>query len=227
MTSGHGAGTAATDTALVQVLSLYLLLLCFFILLFQMSRVEELRSQAVAGSLNAAFAANGRPTDDPATLTSMDGTALVDALFRDTVGDLVRTALPLAEVAVVKPGEDYLVAMPAEAVFPHDGALLRPAAEPVVARMAAATAAGEAGIAFRVEVTVAAPWITPDQLAAGEPLAVARAGALAAALIAAGARPGMVSAGVAQGAVDGVRLVFRPDERDRGRARRAAEDAWP
>lgn len=225
MRSGHGA--AATDTSLVQVLSLYLLLLCFFILLFQMSRVEELRSKAVAGSLNAAFAANGRPTEDPETLTAMDGTALADARLRDALGDLVRTALPLAEVAVVKPGEAYVVTIPEQAAFLPGTALLRPAVEPVLARMAAAAARGEGDVAFGIEVTVAAPPIPPDALAAGEPLAIGRAGALAAALVAAGARPGTVAAGVEQGVAGDVRLLFRPDGRGKAHARAATAGGPP
>lgn len=204
-------GAKQRDSSLVQVLSLYLLMLCFFILLFQMSRVEELKATKVAGSLNAAFAANGRPTDDARAFTSMEGSVLVDAAFEKRIGDLVRAALPLARVDVISAGEVYEIRSPLADIFLAESALLDPSAEPFVGRLAVALASRERGFGFTLKALVSGDWITPDQLARAEPLAIARAGRLASSLLAAGAPVGLVSAGVEQGDLDELRLVFRTD----------------
>ncbi|NQU71082.1 MAG: hypothetical protein HQ514_11065, partial [Rhodospirillales bacterium] len=61
------------DPTLLQILSLYLLLLAFFVLLFNLSRTEELKSNSVARSLNTSFSRKGQPQEEPEIFVSAEG----------------------------------------------------------------------------------------------------------------------------------------------------------
>lgn len=58
------------DPILLQVLSLYLLLLAFFILLNNISNASAARERLVVGSLNSAFSSTGRETESPPVFTA-------------------------------------------------------------------------------------------------------------------------------------------------------------
>jgi Membrane MotB of proton-channel complex MotA/MotB len=197
------------DPVLVQVLSLYILLLAFFVLLFHMSRVEELKAQAIAGSLNATFSTNGIPTSDPALLTSVVGNVFSDAVFQREIGDLVQSAIPVAEVVIVKHGSVFEARFPAESLFDESSIELPAHTLRLLDGIAAALSGLAGGVALDLAISVESDWITPRQLGEGQPLAIGRVGALAAAMEAAGAPPGGVAAGVTYGDSEEVRFLFR------------------
>ena len=98
---------------LVQVLSLYLLLLAFFVVLNTISKVEDARSKAVTGSLNETFSADGHPNKKTVHLVSSQGNILANAEFLSRVGNLIKTELAFAEVSDVEPGRLMAVTMSA------------------------------------------------------------------------------------------------------------------
>ena len=93
---------AIHDPIFIQVLSLYLLLLAFFILLNNVSSAEAARERLVAGSLNSTFASKGRETESPAVFASKSGNFLSDPDFENRLSALVKTDLALARFKVLE-----------------------------------------------------------------------------------------------------------------------------
>ncbi len=93
---------------LLQVLSLYLLLLAFFVVLNSIASVDDARSKAVSGSLNSTFASFGTLAKEAKLLTSSMGNVIADVAFLSKVGKLVRTELSLAKIAVISPARQFL-----------------------------------------------------------------------------------------------------------------------
>ncbi len=91
------------DPTLIQVLSLYLLLLAFFVILFNISKVEQFKTTAVTDSLNSTFANRGQPTENPAPLASVLGSIVADPAFQQRIGQLITAEIPISEVKEIKP----------------------------------------------------------------------------------------------------------------------------
>ena len=77
------------DPTLIQVLSLYLLLLAFFVILFNISKVEQFRTSVVTESLNSTFNDSGQTTETPVPLTSAQGRVIADHAFQRRIGQLI------------------------------------------------------------------------------------------------------------------------------------------
>lgn len=193
---------------LIQVLSLYLLLLAFFVLLNNISSVETARSRAVAGSLQSTFAAEGRRTLSPAVFTSSLGHAIADAALEERIGELVRTEIGLAEFQVVMPGRVMELVLGERDLFRGGGVAIDPRHRRFVERLAAIVASPPVGVRYDVDVLMAG--VLLPGMAPGAPLdePAARAAFLADVLTAAGAPAASVSAGVETGAPGRVRLEF-------------------
>lgn len=123
---------------LLQVLSLYLLLLAFFVLLNSLSAPEQSRLRAVKGSLSETFAASGKPARETRQLTSSAGNILVDAGFLDRIGSLVRTELGFAKIRNVTPGRLMEISMGAHELFRDAKVSINPLYRPTIEAMAAA-----------------------------------------------------------------------------------------
>lgn len=193
---------------LIQVLSLYLLLLAFFVLLNSISSAETARSRAVAGSLQFTFAAEGRPTLSPAVFTSSLGHVIADAALEERIGELVLTEIGLAEFRVVMPGRVMELALGERALFRGGGVAIDPRHRRFVERLAEIVASPPAGVRYDVDVLLAGvllPETAPDA-PLDEP--AARAAFLADVLTDAGAPAASVAAGVETGAPGRVRLEF-------------------
>ena len=89
------------DPTLIQVLSLYLLLLAFFVILFNISKAEQFKTTVVTDSLNSTFASRGRPTENPAPLASALGSIVADPAFQQRIGQLITAEIPISEVRVI------------------------------------------------------------------------------------------------------------------------------
>ncbi len=105
------------DPMLTLVLSLYLLLLAFFILLNNISEVEVTRAREVTGSLQSKFATWGRPTQDPVKVSSAVGNVLGDETLEGRLEALVRSELRLATFDVIDPGRLLQLTLHEAALF--------------------------------------------------------------------------------------------------------------
>lgn len=193
---------------LIQVLSLYLLLLAFFALLNNISNVENTRSRAVAGSLQSTFASEGRPTLSPAVFTSSLGHAITDAALEENIGELVRTEIGLAEFRVIVPGRVMELVLGERDLFRGGGVAIDPRHRRFVERLAEVVASPPAGVRYDVDVLMAGELM--PETAPGTPLdePAARAAFLADVLTGAGAPAASVAAGVETGTPGRVRLEF-------------------
>ena len=193
---------------LILALSLHLLLLAFFIALTHLSSGgEKGRADAVAGSLNAAFAGAGRPTDKAAVFTASLGNVLADPGPTDRIGDLIRTELAFAAVRDIVPGSLMEVIVDADRLFHGDDVTIDPARRPFFERVAAALADPAPGVRYDLEIAIGTRF-GPAKDDAPARLAVSRVAQLAAALTGAGAPARSVAAGVEAGSPGRVRLLF-------------------
>lgn len=211
---------------LIQVLSVYLLLLAFFILLNNVASVETARSKAVAGSLRSTFASDGRPTDHPARLTSALGTVLADAALEERLGALVRTELDFAELRVIEPGRTLELSLNERALFRGDGIAIDPLRRPFVERIAGVVATPPVGVRYDTDILLAGE-LLPSRGGAGDAVdePAARAAFLAAVLIGAGAPAGAIAVGVESGREGWLRMLFNVRPRIEPRLFAAPEPA--
>lgn len=200
--------TVRRDTTLIQVLSLYLILLAFFVLLYNSSRIEDARARRVAGSLQATFSETGTKRDQPAPKTSMLADTLATAQFMQSMARAVKKEIPVSEIDVVKRGRLLRARLQSIDLFPDGKAELWPGRLDLIERIAEALNDRPTGTRYDLEVLFASPWITPKMLDGKPPLVVARASNVARAVDRAGAPKGTVSVGVRQGDSGWIDLRF-------------------
>lgn len=193
--------------SIVLLLSLFLLLLVFFIVLNAQSVQTVQRVKAVAASLEKKFpnfVIDPRLRDGGDAVASRAGT--VFAVQRlDSVGALFATAIAVAKVDVVSPGRLLEVRLPADDLFLPDSVALRPDRQGLLDRVVDALRESRQGERMELDALLGiGPTGTPSQ----PPGPVARAGALARALIGDGAPARGVTVGIERGDPGGVRLLF-------------------
>ena len=208
---------APKNPLLILVLSLYLLLLAFFVVLNTISNVEITRSTAVSGSLNETFAAEGRPADKSVTLTSSQGNLFSDAAFLSRVGSLIRTELAFATVEEVIPGRFMVVSMSADSLFIPGQEAIDPLLRPVVDRIAKSMINPSSGVRYDVDILVGQS--STDDLVLG------RSAFLAGVFAAAGTPPRSIAAGIEQDSPGQLKFLFHV--RPRNEARLVFRDEAP
>ena len=191
------------DPTLIQVLSLYLLLLAFFVILFNISKVEQFKTSVVTESLNSTFNDSGQTTETPVPLTSAQGRVIADHAFQRRIGQLIAAEIPFAEINEIKPGSVLEARVPVDKLFENDD--VAPARRPWIERLADVLAGAPPGLRFDVDLMIG---IGAESEHEHRALSLARAGRLAARLVAAGAPSGQVAAGLERGDASWVRLLF-------------------
>ena len=195
------------DPTLIQVLSLYLLLLAFFVILFNISKVEQFKTTVVADSLNSTFASRGQTTENPAPLASALGRIITDPAFQQRIGQLITTEIPISEVREIKPGSILEARVPIDALFEGDD--VAPDRLQLTKRLAGALGSAPPGVRYDVDIMVGIAADTEaDVDGSHRALSLARAGHLAARLVEAGAPSGHVAAGLERGDPNWARLLF-------------------
>ena len=194
---------------LMLVLSLYLLLLAFFVVLNSISNTEISRSQAVSGSLNETFAAQGKPAEKSATLVSSQGNVLAGAAFLSRVGNLIKTELAFATVEDVLPGRVMAVTMSADSLFIPGQEAINPLHRPIVDRVAKALINPSPGVRYDVDILVGK--------SATDDLVLGRSAFLANVFAAAGTPARSIAAGIEQDSPGQLRLLFYVRPRNEAR----------
>ena len=185
---------------LVQVLSLYLLLLAFFVVLNTISRVEEARLKAVSGSLNETFSAIGLPADKSLRITSNEGEILADAAFLERLGSLIKTELAIAEVTETSLGRTLEVLVSPNALYIVGQAAIAPEHRQLIDDIAKAVRAPPRDLRYDIEILLGSE--------PGNELAVARAAYLARVFAAAGVQKRSLLAGLERGGSGDLKLRF-------------------
>lgn len=218
--AGPNTGHANPNNgSILLLLSLFLLLLVFFIVLNANSVQTAQKVKAVAASLERTFPSfviDPRLRDGTEQVASRAGT--VFAVQRlEGIGTLFATAVAVAKVEVVSPGRLLEVRLPADDLFVPGTMALRPDRQGLIDRIADALRQSRQGERMELDALLGiGPTGTPSQ----PPGPVARAGALARALIADGAPERNVTVGIERGEPGGVRLLFTLRWDDEAPARR-------
>lgn len=194
---------------LVQVLSVYLLLLAFFVVLNSISHFELARSRAVTGSLNETFSADGLPSKKTVPLVSSRGDIVSNANALSRIGNLITTELALAQVQDVEPGRTMEVSLPVESLFRAGLESIDPQHRPLIEKVARSLADPERGVRYDVDILVAGE--------SGDDLAVGRSAFLASVFVKAGAPRRNVIAGIERNATGRLRLLFHVRPESEGR----------
>ena len=175
---GSGAAT------IIQFLSLYLLVLAFFIVLVSISTFEKIKSTAVMDSLTSTFASVLPPSTSLTAFTSKEGQVLDNADFQQEINGLFATAIGVTRVEVVQPGRVMRVVMTADSMFMPGDARIRDAQYEMLDRLVASMSSRPAGLVYDMEIVVGNSLTDESGMSAEQGLEMARAGALARELLA-------------------------------------------
>lgn len=189
-------------------LSLFLLVLAFFILLVVISTLEDVKTRSVMDSLSSTFTTIVPPSTDPTEFKSKDGQVLAAQRFQQEMTELFATALQVVETKIVTPGKLMQVQLSAKELF-HDGETrLRTLQAGFFDRLVAALSGRPAGLRFDMEFVIASQPDEANQIRTEQTLEMARAGAFAREMNARGLPQDSISIGLTAGNPDDVTLWF-------------------
>ncbi len=213
--SAQPEDTGASTTALF--LSLYLIILAFFILLNAYSHRQETRTAAVLGSLGTTFSEAFVSATGP--LEAARGPDAFGALgeLEDEVRELFESVIPLVKVTPYLRYSQLLVEVPVDGMYAPGEASVRAEAAGLLDRLAEILRREMPGQRFELEAVVSLPGSGARKAGPGRDLAARRAAVLARELGARGVQPDAVAAGVADGEVAALRLSLFIREADEPR----------
>ncbi len=197
------AGQTAGNGSIVQLLSLFLLLLVFFIVLNAQSVQTVARVKAATSSVERSFHIDPRLRDGDDPVASRTGTVFaVERL--NGVGDLFATAIAVATVTTVSPGQLMEVRLAADELFEPNTAEVRHDRQGLIDRVTDSLRESRAGERIELDALLAISPSGPGQA----PGPIERASALARTLIANGAPTERITIGIERGEPGAARLLF-------------------
>ena len=144
----------AKETGPVLFLSLFLLLLAFFILLNAISTFEETKSRMVITSLAATFRSEEIPdTSNEILVSKLEGEPTPELVVSE-LQRLWRTAVPVARVEILTPGNDILIELPVTQIFKSSEARIREVRRDLIEATAFALAARLEGRVVHMQATI-------------------------------------------------------------------------
>lgn len=189
-------------------LSLFLLVLAFFIILVSISTLEEAKLNAVKDSLLSTFNTVMSPSTDPTDFTSKDGDVLAGQEFQEQITEIFATTLQIAKIEIVQPGKLMRVKLPTNAMYVDGENTVRPVAVPVLDRIVAVLSARPPGLRYDMEFVIGSPYTSEKSLPVGQTLEVGRVGNLAREMFRRGVPPDSVAVGIQPGRADQVTIWF-------------------
>lgn len=189
-------------------LSLYLLVLAFFILLVSISSTEEVKSKALMESLSSTFSTVLPPRMDLTAFNATTGDFLAADEFQRQVTGLFSTVIGVVKVDTIQPGRLMRVELEGDGLFELDQAVIREGQSDFMDRLVSALSANPPGLRFEMEFVVPSPWQTNMTFPTDESLSIQRAGSFARDLLNRGAPPGSVSIGLKGGDGKNVEIWF-------------------
>lgn len=196
------------DPTIVVLLSLYLLLLAFFILLNSISNYEESRAEIAIGSLTATFRTDLPVQVDRMSSSTSTGRFRAAATFRRDVRRLFEETLPLAQFSPVQIGGVFRVTLPVDQLFHAGTTRLRLNGRRLLDGIADSLNRKEPGLRFEAELLLGTGPRLPDGPASGALLEVQRAGAFARALRRRGAPSTSILTGLRRGDPGVAQITF-------------------
>jgi len=197
----------AGDSNVVLMLSLYLILLAFFILLNAISDFEEARTRQVIDSVNEAFYGQLEPTNAPALLNGSPGLLPEAEALTNEVGSLFESLVPAVRSTRTARTRAVHIEMPSVALFRIGKDTLRPDRQALIRRMVKALLRrSERDLVYKLEFLHGVP--AGGAAGAARAQEVRRASGLVARLIDEGLAPETLSIGVLPGRPGRVEFVL-------------------
>lgn len=199
--SARGGGSA------VIFVSLYLLLLAFFIFLHSISVLQEKRVRSVLGSVNIAF--NGLSQDTPADKQkTLSGEEQGTQAFHAKLKNVFETAIPLVESRITKAGTRLQFSVPLQQLFGYRSIDLRDTQKQFLSDVAATLISRNRNVATDLEILIGTGIALPDISDMPDYLAAKRVSNLAQWLMAEGVPSRNISIGVEAGDAGLVHFSF-------------------
>lgn len=198
------------NSAIIYMVSIYLLLIAFFVIMHTISKKEDVRTAAVVGSLQMTFE---RPEERMEDLPSTQGNpelAGPNEVFRDRVESLFGSFLETARFSHVKRGNVLRVTIPVEALFYAGSATLRADRLALMREIADMIANPRPYRRNMIEVgfEMGAPLNAAEGDRMGQRLEIRRAGVLARDLVQHEVDPALVTVGLLDGRAGTMRITF-------------------
>ena len=198
-----------TPSNIMASLSLFLIILAFFIMMTTISQREGSRTQGVIASISSSF--KDFPKTTLIALETVDQGAGEEAApgFETSLEELFETAFPLAEVEISETFERIEVILPIDEMFTPGGTGIQGRHAPLLDRLADLLAYEMTGQIHEVEALLSPPAPSNADAADGDALlTVDRAGALARELTARGVSAAAIAIGIEQRDPGTLRLLF-------------------
>ena len=177
---------ARNDTTVLQFLSLYLLVLAFFILLVTISTVDKTKVDAVVDSIKSDAEQDKRES----------GPILAGQVFQDKTTELFATALGVQKIEIMQLGKIMRIQMTADALFEPEKATTKKSQQPLMDRVIAALSSRPPGYQFDMEFVIGSAYSSGQNLPTQQTLEMRRAGAFVREMLSRGAPPDAVSIGM-------------------------------
>lgn len=215
MTAAGGANKGfgfGNGPILIGLLSLQLILLAFFILLVSMSSFDVHRVRSVLDSVQLAFSQTPDAAGQVDAAQGADAIALTD--IADEIEGVLAAALQLDRLK--RTGEGAITFdLPVDAIFAAGTAHLLPTRGEMFARLVAALDRRPTGYRYDIELLVGRAPAAVDRAAQLPMFEIDRAGALARALLDAGALESGLAAGLLPNAPGTLRIIIELTDQPR------------
>ena len=177
---------ARNYTTVLQFLSLYLLVLAFFILLVTISTVDKKKVEAVVDSIKSDAEQDKRES----------GPILAGQVFQDKTTELFATELGVQKIEIMQLGKIMRIQMTADALFEPEKAITKKSQQPLIDRVIAALSSRPPGYQFDMEFVIGSAFSSGQNLPTQQTLEMRRAGAFVREMLSRGAPPDAVSIGM-------------------------------
>ncbi len=196
------------NRATILFLGLFLIILCFFILLVSISTIEDNKSKDVMESISSTFANITDPVTEPVKFVSKAGVALGPEAFLSTMAGVFTTTIKVDKVQIVQPGRIMTVSIQSEELFADDKVALRSTRQDLIDRIVASLSAVPEGMKFEMVVIMGSPIEDGTNFTITENLSLERVGAFLRVVIERGADPASLSGGIKPGSASDVIIQF-------------------
>jgi hypothetical protein len=198
------------NSAIIYMVSIYLLLIAFFIIMHTISQKEEVRTAAVVGSLQVTFQRPERRMENLPSTSGEPQLSCPNEVFRERVESLFGSFLETARFSHVDNGNVLQVTMPAEALFYTDSATLRADRVALMREIADMIVNPRPYRRNMIEIglEVGGSVAADSGESLGRRLEIRRAGVLARDLVAHEVDPDLVTVGLLDGEAGTMRITF-------------------
>ncbi len=208
---------SSEDHGNVVLMSLYLLLVAFFVLLNSMAQFEEFRIEEAMGSVKSEFRNEWATADTGPSLPSQKGRAPAVDDFHGEVRQFFEELLPVDHVDLVRQGDIIRLAVPIDDLFRPDEVTPRPRGGPFLDRLAVSLKQKRPGLQAEVEMVLGTGITLPGGDNAVGAFELRRVSSLAHAMRRRGVAAPAVRTGLVPGDPGQISFIFRLHDETRAR----------